>query len=898
VSTSARRLALIDGSALAYRSHFVFIRNPLMNSKGENTSAVYGFTNTLLKVIREEKPDRIAISFDTSKKTFRHEKYPAYKSTRAKMPDELRDAIPHIRSLVQAMNLVVVERDDIEADDVLGTLAVRAAEKGWDVTIHSGDKDFCQLVNDRIQLVRPKGGGDEERLDAGGVEAWMGVRPERIIDLLALMGDTSDNVPGVPGVGAKTAQKLLAQHGSLDGVLAHADEIKGKLGEKIRGHVDDAELSRDLVTIRTDVDLDVDLESLVPGEPDRARLLEIFRRFEFKRFIEMYEESSAPEVDVTYTLVRSLEELDALVDRLRSAEVVAFDTETTSEVPLDAELVGLSFAVSEAEAWYVPVGHAALLEGEGVNLPLDEALERLRPVLEDVDVPKVAQHAKYDASVLLNHGVTVRGVDFDTMLAAYLLDPGQPRFGLDALAEREFGHTLTSYADVVGKGRKAKKIWEVEAERVAPYACEDADYALRLRNRYQPRLVERKQRELFDEVEMPLSDVILRMERHGVLLDRELFATLSKELTGEIRRVEKEIHELAGREFNVNSPPQLRVVLFEELGLRSGRRTKTGASTDSDVLEKLRDAHPITGKILEYRQASKLLTTYVDALPKLIRDDTGRLHTSFNQTVAQTGRLSSSEPNLQNIPIRTEAGRRIREGFVAPEGWTLLSADYSQVELRVLASICQDPGLLDAFRAEVDVHRHTAATVFGVDLDDVTADMRAKAKAVNFGVMYGQGPRGLAEALRIPQKEAKAFIESYFERYAAVKLWKEETLEKARREGYVETLRGRRRYLPDIHSEHHQRRAYSERMAVNTVIQGTAADIIKIAMVAVGRRLETRKGAAAMLLTVHDELVFEAPPDEVDDLRALVEEEMSGALELRVPLVVETGTGRTWLDAH
>jgi DNA polymerase-1 len=890
------RLVLIDGSALAYRSYFAFAKNPLVTSRGENTSAVFGFANSLLKIREENPPDYLAIFFDTSAPTFRHELYGEYKSTRAKMPDELGQSLPRIHELVEAMRIAVVSIDGIEADDAIGTLATRAERDGLDVLIVSGDKDFCQLITPRVKMLRATRTGAEELIDVKAVERWMGVGPERIIDLLALMGDTSDNIPGVPGVGKKTAIKLLETYDTAEGVLAHAEEIRGKLGERVREHADAVRLSRDLVTIRTDLTLDVRIDRLVPGEPDRARLSALFRELEFQKLAERFA-IKGPEKPDAYRCVRTLEELDALVARLRDAELVAFDTETTSLAPLDAELVGMSFSPAEGEAWYVPLGHRAITDGNA-NLPLDEALARIRPILEDPDVPKVGQHVKYDASVLLNHGIEVRGVDFDTMLAAYLLDPGRGKYGIDTLALEELGRTVTTYGELVGKGKDRKEIWEVGVDRVAPYACEDADVTLRLRNRYAPRLEELALRPLFDDVEMPLSDVLMRMERRGIAIDRGLFSRLSREMSGEMHALEASIHELAGHAFTVNSPQQLRGVLFEELGLPVGRRTKTGASTDSDVLEKLADVHPIARKILDYRQVSKLLSTYVDALPRLVREDTGRIHTSYHQTVAATGRLSSSDPNLQNIPIRTEAGRKIRAGFIAREGWRLLSADYSQVELRILASITRDSGLLAAFREGVDVHRHTAAAVFAVEAAEVTPEMRAKAKAVNFGVIYGQGARALAATLAIPVAEAEAFISAYFERYASVRAFKEETLERARREGFVTTLMGRRRYLPDIGSSHGQRRSYAERMAVNTVIQGTAADLIKVAMVSLDRRMQTEALRSAMLLQVHDELLFEAVPDELEPLEAMVREEMSGALDLAVPLVVEMGSGRDWLEAH
>ncbi len=893
---SAKKLVLIDGSALAYRSYFAFIRNPLVNSRGENTSAVFGFANTLLRLLRDSAPDYLAVVFDTAAPTFRHEVFPEYKSTRAKMPDELAESLPRIDELVSAMRLPVLRQDGVEADDIIGTLARRAEAEDVSVLIYSGDKDFCQLVSDRVHVLRPGSRGEEELLDADGVSNRMGVPPDRVIDLLALMGDSSDNVPGIPGVGEKTALKLLGQYESVDGVLDHGEEIKGKLGERVRENHDTARLSRDLVTIRTDLDVDVTIDALCPGEPDGEALVALFNEMEFKGLAASFME--AEDSSVEYTLITTSEELRALVERLRAAGRFAFDTETTSLSVLDARLVGLSFCDEEGVAAYVPVGHESTLECEAVNLPLDDVIEVIRPILEDPEIEKIGQHTKYDASVLLNHGIAVRGIAFDTMLAAYLLDPGKGRYGLDVLSIQELGHKTVSYADLVGTGKNKQEIWQVDLRRVSDYAAEDADVTFRLATRFAPRLEELTLQSLFEDVEMPLSDVLMEMERHGVLIDRAVFDEMAGTLGTQLEAIEAEIHEMAGHTFNIGSPKQLRVVLFEELGLPTVRRTKTGPSTDSDVLERLTPKHPIAEKILDYRQVSKLLSTYVLALPKLAREDTGRVHTSFNQTVAATGRLSSSDPNLQNIPIRTEMGRKIREGFVAPRGWRLLSADYSQVELRVLASIAGDERLREAFRSGLDVHRHTAALVFDVDPDDVTPEMRAQAKTVNFGVIYGQGARGLAAQLGISVADAEEFIEAYFDTYSLVRIFKEETLERARREGYVTTLLGRRRFLPEINSENGQRRSYAERTAVNTVIQGTAADLIKVAMVRIAGRLEREKLKSRMILQVHDELVFEAPTKERDVLEALVKEEMEGALELEVPLVVDAGWGNNWLEAH
>jgi len=888
------QLGLIDGSALAYRSFFAFIRNPLLTSRGENTSAVYGFTNTLLKILREDAPERLVIAFDTSAPTFRHEIYGEYKSTRLKMPDELSQSLPLIHEVVGAFRIPVLRRDGIEADDLIGTLAVAGERAGMDVVIYSGDKDFCQLVTERVRILRPKGGGDDVLIGPEGVVEWMGVEPGRIVDLLALMGDVSDHIPGVPGVGEKTAQKLLADHGSLDAILLHADAIPGKLGERVREHRAAAELSRELVTIRTDVPIELDWESFRPGTPDRSRLAGIFRELEFKRWVsEFTVEPERPKANVR--CLTAIDDVRVLLDAWRSAPRIGLAIERTSPVLLDARLVGFAVSVAPGEATYLPLTHHTLL---GANLPLEETLALVRPALEDRDVTKVVHDAKLVTGVFANHGITLSGVESDPMLAAYLLDPGKSGYGLEALALSELDLHMTPLEELQGTTRDRKPIAELTPEALGEHAGASADLTLRLHGRLAPRLDELALRSLYDDVELPLSEVILRMERRGVLLDAPLFAEMAKDLSGEMAAREGEIHALAGRTFNINSPLQLRALLFDELHLPKGRTGKSGPSTDSDVLEKLAAAHPLPAKILEYRLAAKLLTTYVEALPRLVRADTGRVHTSFNQTVAATGRLSSSDPNLQNIPIRTAAGRRIRQGFVAPPGWRLLSADYSQVELRILAAICEDQNLVEAFASGIDVHRHTASRLFGVELERVTSDMRARSKAVNFGVIYGQGARGLAEVLKISPKAAKEFIDAYFERYAAVRVFKEDILTRARKDGYVTTLLGRRRYVPEIHSDQPQRRAYAERTAVNTVIQGTAADLLKIAMVRIDHRMRRASMRAAMLLTVHDELVFEAPPEEETALQSVVREEMAGALAMKVPLVVDTGWGTSWLDAH
>ncbi len=905
-----QRLFLLDGSALIYRAYFALARTGLTDPKGEPTGAVFGFANALNQIVREEKPDYLAVVLDPPGPTFRHLRYPAYKANRAAMPDDLRAQWPRVRELAEAWPAPVLEVPGFEADDVIGSYAAQLSGPDLEVVAVTSDKDFYQLLGEHVRILNPGRGG------ASAVEAKLigpddipdkfgGItEPRQVVDVLALMGDTSDNVPGVPGIGPKTAGKLIARYGSLEGLYEHLDEIKGAQRDRLAGNRALVDESRILVTISTDMELPAPLEALAARGPDGGRLREVLEGLGFHRLQDELGLARPPGApghpelfarDRDYTLVSDPAALRSLVERLRAAPGgFAVDTETTSVDPMRAELVGIAIAAGPGEGWYVNVGHA-----RGAR-PLDVASVRdaLGPVLADPALPKVLHHAKYDLLVLERAGFEVGGDLFDTMIASYLLDP-EGSHKLDNLAREILGETMIPITDLIGKGAKQISMREVEAERAGDYAAEDADMTLRLRRKLEPRLGTAHLDTLFREVEMPLMRVLMAMERTGVALDTPFLAAMSGRLESELARLEAKCRELAEADFNVNSPQQLADVLFVRLALPKGKRTKTGFSTDIEVLEGLRHLHELPAAVLEYRQAAKLKSTYVDPLPAMVNPETGRLHCSFNQTVAATGRLSSSDPNLQNIPIRTPLGREVRRAFVPGEpGWVMLSADYSQIELRVMAHLSGDPALTEAFRHDVDVHRDTAARLFGVEPGAVTDVQRAQAKTVNFGVLYGQGPYGLARTLGIPTDEAAAFIRAYKQQYAGVVAYLEETLGRARRDGYVITLKGRRRYLPDLRSRSAAARSAAERLAINTPVQGSAADLIKVAMVNLDRRLRDSGLTAHLLLQVHDELVLECPESESGALGKLVRETMEGAIAMTVPVVVNVGIGANWAEIH
>lgn len=898
MQTSSRpRLFLLDGTALVYRAHFAFLRNPMMNRKGEVVSAVFGFANALFQVLRQEKPEYLGVAFDRGEPTFRHERYAGYKANRPPMPDELASQLPRVRELVEAAGLAVLERVGVEADDLIGTAARQAVDAGCDVVIVSGDKDFMQLVGGGIrQWIPPSAGGEGQWIDPPEVEAKWGVSPEQMIDLLALMGDASDNVPGVQGVGPKTAAQLLQQHGTLDGVYEHLDALGRKaVRARLEEDRENAYLSRELVTIRTDLaPPPCALEELrVPPGVAGPKLVALLQELEFRRLLAELGPVPAGGWDAEYRALESLAELDAWLAAWRAGgQPLALDTETDSLDARTARAVGLTLAWEPGRAVYLPIGHSS-----GPNLDTAAVVERLRPIVSDPTVTLVGQNLKFDLHVLAGLGLESRGRVEDTLLAAYLVDP-EGRHSLDALSEVHLGHRMIPIEDLIGEKRAQITMDQVAVPRVAEYSGEDVDVTLRLRPILRQQLEALGLGELWSELECPLVRVLLGMERHGVRVDAELLSAQAAACAVDLARLESEIQAAAGEEFNVQSPRQLERILFDRLGLPARKKTKTARSTDQEVLEELAALHPVARLTLEHRELAKLKGTYLDSLPRLIDPSTGRIHASFHQMVAATGRLSSSDPNLQNIPVRTPRGRAIRQAFIAADGRRLVSADYSQIELRILAHLSGDPGLGDAFARGADVHAATAERIFGVPAGSVDPGLRARAKTVNFGVIYGMGATRLARELGIPLAEARAFIEAYFAKMPGVRGYLEGVQQQAKRDGFVTTLFGRRRPLPGLASGDARLRAQAERMAANTPIQGSAADLIKRAMLRVDRMLGERRLEARLILQVHDELVLETPEREVDAVAQLLREAMEGAAELRVPLQVDVGQGRSWDEAH
>ncbi len=899
-------LYLIDGSAIVYRAYFAFIRNPLINSKGENTSATFGFVNSLLKIINDEKPDYIAIAFDTPKPTFRHDMYKEYKSTRAKMPEDLVDQLPRIRQSVEALNIPVFELEGYEADDVIGTIATKAAAEGFDVWCVTGDKDYFQLVRDNLHIYYPKSGSTEaEKMGPEEVKVKFGVYPEKVIDKLALMGDSSDNVPGIPGIGPKTADTLLEQFGSLDSILKNHDRITAKgVREKVSANVNSAIMSRELVTIHTSVPLDFKIDDLKRKEVNYEAAKRLFLDLEFSRLLKQVmpdaEQSDLPaekpvNTSVDYRLVSTIKELKELVSECLKAKEIAIDTETTSLNTLEAELVGVSLAMKAGTAYYVPLGHS---EDKSRNLPFEEAITQLRRITEAKEVQKFGQNIKYDLEVFHRHGLDIEPISFDTMLASYVLDPSARENSLDFLALKYFDYKMQPITDLIGSGKNQKSFATVPVEMATFYSAEDADYTYRLRGKLAPLVHDLDMEHLYYNVELPLIKVLADMEETGIRIDTAFLGQLSKEMEKKIASLVAEIYKVAGGEFNINSTQQLSHILFEKLGLPTKGKTakKTGFATDVKVLEELAMIHDFPKLVLNYRQLTKLTSTYIDAIPKLINAKTGRVHTSFNQTIAATGRLSSTDPNLQNIPVRTDEGREIRKAFIpADNDHKLLVADYSQIELRILAHYSKDKGLIQSFKNNEDIHSRTAAEVFGVAIDAVTPQMRRAAKTANFAIIYGVSAFGLSQQSGLTVEESKQFIDTYFERYPGIKSYIETTKEFARENGYVTTLFKRRRYLPEIKAKNFAVRQFAERTAINTPIQGTAADMIKIAMLNIHRKLAGMK--SKMVLQVHDELIFDVHKSELEKMKSLVRDGMEKAVKLDVPVLVDLGTGDNWLDA-
>lgn len=904
------RLLLVDGHSVAFRAFFGI--RELTTSRGEPVNAVFGFTKTLLKLLREEDPDYAAVAFDTPAPTFRHERFPAYKGNRAETPEEFKPQIPRIKDVIRGFNIPVIERDGYEADDILITLAAQGVEAGMDVIIVTHDKDIMQAVGTHVWVLNPH--GEFTLYDGAKVREKYGVRPDQIIDFLGLAGDSVDNIPGVPGIGAKTAATLLEEYETLEGVLHNVDKISGKKRkENLVAFADQARLSRELATIDAQVPLDVRPEDCVVGTLDRAALEPLFAALEFRTLArDVLGENGDPAgtaaaptaaEGVQYTTVTTVAQLKGVARLLKKAGSFCVDLETTSKDPMRAEVVGLALSCRGGEAYYVPVGHVPPSDltaaREDLNqLSWDEARSVLEPLLTDPAYGKVGQNIKYDLTVLAEAGVDVKGVAFDTMIASGLLDPGRLHHSLDALAEAHLGHTMIPISDLIGKGKNQISMAEVPIAQASTYACEDADITWQLYELLAPELVEQGLDELFRTVELPLVPVLTAMERHGICVDAQALNALHTKIEKQMVVLEREIYAAAGREFNIKSTQQLGVILFEELGLKFGRKTKTGYSTDSKVLEGLAAAHPLPGLVLEYRALAKLDSTYVQTLPDQVNPKTGRIHTSYNQTGAATGRLSSKDPNLQNIPIRTPLGREVRRAFVAQDAdHVLLSADYSQIELRVLAHVTDDASLTAAFRDGVDIHAQTSSQIFGVALDAVTPDMRRKAKIANFGIIYGMGAGKLSADMGISRAEAKAFIEQYLTVYPGIRDYMNQVVEDARRDGFVKTILNRRRFLPDLTSKSPQLRTFAERAAINTPIQGSAADVIKVAMGHLAGVLADHP-EWRMLLQVHDELVFELPAADVATATPLIRDTMAQAYPLRVPLVVDVGYGRSWLDAH
>ena len=918
------KLFLLDAYALIYRAYYAFIKNPRINSKGMNTSAVMGFVNTLNEILTKEQPTHIGVAFDHGK-TFRDEAFPAYKAQREETPEDIRASVPVIKDIIRAMRIPVLQADGFEADDVIGTLATKAGRAGVTTYMLTPDKDYGQLVSDNVFMFRPRHGGGYETMGPKEVcEKYSLTSPAQVIDLLALMGDSADNFPGCPGVGPKTAAKLIGEFGSIDSMLENSSKIKGKLREKVEGAVDDIRMSKFLATIRTDVPIELDLDSLKLQEPDTTKLAEIFTELEFKSLLDKFVKKpqqqqktvnmqldlfaenptdsssdsifssfeSLKTVSHEYKLIETEEDAQKLFDFFITKSILSLDTETTSTNAIDAELVGLSFAVEEGKAFYVAIPAERKKAERIVNI--------FKPLYESDKILKIGQNIKYDMEVLMNYGVHLTAPMFDTMIAHYVLQPEQ-KHNMDMLAETLLGYQTIHIDELIGpKGKGQKNMRDLSPALVCDYAAEDADVTLRLYNVLKPRLKEADVEDLFYNIEMPLVPVLAEMEMNGVLIDTEALAEASRTFTGRMTSIEKEIYELAGHEFNIASPKQVGEVLFGEMKIvDKPKKTKTGQYvTSEEVLQQLRSKAPIVNLILEHRGLKKLLGTYVDALPKLINPRTGHIHTSFNQAVTATGRLSSSDPNLQNIPVRGEDGKEIRRCFVPEPGCLFFSADYSQIELRVMAHLSGDQNMIEAFREGYDIHAATAARIYKKSVEEVSRDERTKAKRANFGIIYGITVFGLAERLEISRDEAKRLIEGYFHTFPNVHDYMERAKQLARENGYAETFFHRRRYLPDITSGNATVRGFAERNAINAPIQGSAADIIKIAMVRIYERFKREGIRSKMILQVHDELNFSVVPEEREQVERIVLEEMQNAYPLQVPLVADSGWGDNWLEAH
>ena len=920
------KLFLLDAYALIYRAYYAFIKNPRINSKGFNTSAVLGFVNTLEEVLRKEEPTHIGIAFDPPGPTFRHNAFAAYKAQREETPEVIKWSVTPIKDIIKAYRIPILEIRGYEADDVIGTLATQAGKRGINTYMMTPDKDYGQLVSEHVFMYRPKYG--DKDFDIMGVdevkEKFNIESPAQVIDMLGLMGDTADNIPGCPGVGEKTAQKLIAQFGSIENLLAHTNELKGAIKKKVEENEEQIRFSKFLATIKTDVPVELDMETLKRREPDEKELRRIFEQLEFRTLIERVlngEKKSAPatpaqpdlfgfftdngteetknsnltrldNLHYDYQLVDNEEKMRDLFQKLITTQVLSLDTETTGTDPISAELVGMSFSFEENQAFYVPVPPDGEEAQKIVNI--------FKPVFENEKTVKVGQNIKYDLLVLENYGVTLKGKMFDTMIAHYVLQP-ELRHGMDYLAEIYLKYDTIKIEELIGpKGKNQKNMRDLPPNEVYKYACEDADVTLKLKNVLEGELAENGVKDLFEEIEMPLVPVLAYMERNGVRIDTEALKETSRHFTARMNQIEEEVHQLAGTNFNIASPKQVGEILFDKLKIvEKAKKTKSGQYvTSEEVLESLKGKHEIVGKILEHRGLKKLLGTYIDALPQLINPKTGRIHTSFNQTVTATGRLSSSNPNLQNIPVRNEDGKEIRKAFIPDDGCEFFSADYSQIELRIMAHLSEDPHMIEAFNEEQDIHAATAAKIYKEPLEGVTREQRSKAKTANFGIIYGISVFGLAERLNVDRKEAKALIDGYFETYPHVREYMDKSIRSAREKGYIETIFKRKRYLPDINSHNAVVRGYAERNAINAPIQGSAADIIKVAMVRIYQRFMKEGIRSKMILQVHDELNFSVLPEEKEKVKQIVISEMESAYKMKVPLRADCGWGKNWLEAH
>ena len=921
------KLFLLDAYALIYRAYYAFIKNPRINSKGFNTSAIMGFVNTLEDVLKKEQPTHIGIAFDPAGPTFRHEAYQQYKAQREETPEVIRLSVPIIKDIIRAYRIPILEVSGYEADDVIGTLATEAGRQGIRTYMMTPDKDYGQLVSDNVFMYRPKYGDKEfEVMGVEEVKAKFDIQsPAQVIDMLGLMGDTADNIPGCPGVGEKTAQKLIAQFGSIENLLDHTGELKGAIKTKVETNREQILFSKFLATIKTDVPIALDMDGLKREEPDKDELKRIFEDLEFRSLLERVlgtekkmaasspsvqgdlfgfftpesteasENSNLTKLDnlvFDYQLIDTEEKEDQLLQNILTQPILSLDTETTGTDPIRAELVGMSFAYAENQAFYVPVP-ADRTEAQRI-------VDKFKPVFENPQTLKVGQNIKYDMLVLANYGVEIQGPMFDTMIAHYVLQP-ELHHGMDYLAEIYLHYETIKIEELIGpKGKNQKNMRDLDPANIYRYACEDADVTLKLKNVLEKELKQNDAEALFRDIEMPLVPVLAYMERNGVRIDTEALKETSRHFTARMNQIEEEVHRLAGVEFNIASPKQVGEVLFDRLKIvDKPKKTKTGQYvTSEEVLESLKGKHEIVEKILEHRGLKKLLGTYIDALPQLINPETGHIHTSFNQTVTATGRLSSSNPNLQNIPVRNEDGKEIRKAFIPDEGCEFFSADYSQIELRIMAHLSGDPHMIEAFRANQDIHAATAAKIYKEKLEDVTREQRSKAKTANFGIIYGISVFGLAERLGIDRKEAKELIDGYFENYPHVKEYMDSSIQAARQKGYIETVFRRRRYLPDINSRNAVVRGYAERNAINAPIQGSAADIIKVAMIRIYRRFREENLRSKMILQVHDELNFSVVPEEKEKVQQIVIAEMESAYKMKVPLLADCGWGKNWLEAH